>query len=972
MYLLDVVRVNDQNEILVHHLSTWLITSIISGHLCRASKPSIVQRVSLGALLSMANLLEDAAADWQTLEDTFYRNVHLYDLSWTVRHLDRFYVSVDKNGGPIAMLRNPTIPTPYTSSSSSSTSQIQTYTSSSIPLSTVPMSTLTTSSASSSSSSFTQPILFEYIPGTSYLLLLAEDSTYRIYPPGSSSSLSSASASSNPSPSGSYETFQIGGQVGIEGIREAKMYDGGFVVRTLKGSFWDVKLGRRESGSVGPVAVGGAKKLADVKLAGESAGEDVATAGEVGCWAVLEPGGTESRQIGVLVSVDKTLVSLDEEDCVDQRLSAGPFLSLHPSPSGRLLALLLPPPPTSPHSGPSIWVVSSDFQTSHATIPYSSLLGASPDQAAEEIERWESSGGGRKPSGVGWCGEDAVGCAWDEGGEDGGGRVVLCGPGGGSLKYVYSGPVHLVTEIDGLRVISPESSDFIQKVPPPILHLLLPGSSHPTSLLLEAYTAHLARSLRSSSLLQLLRPDLSAAILGILDAAVHLWAPGMQKVCLKAAVWARAYLDGEEGEGDLGVAERGRELRVINCLREWDVGVGVSWEQYIRLPPTTILQLLTTRNMHLLALRLASFLSLDPDPILEHWACAKITSAPGRDDEELCREIVSKLKGGVSRMSNGAGASESGQGGVEEEGGVRGRFAGVAKMAWGAGRKGLATLLLNHEPRAANQVPLLLSMREDRLAFDKAIDSGDTDLVYHVLLHLKSRLVLGDFFRIVDDRPSAAALLELYAKEQDREMLKDFYYQDDRRLESARLRLEEGYQSSDATERLAAFKAASKFFSEDRDLSFESKTMDDAYQLLAAQRQIEKEQENKISLAGLSVNGTISALIAGGYGKRAERVRVDFKVPDKRYWYIKLQALVSVQDWPSLESFAKSKKSPIGYEPFVNLLCAKGFPREGARYVGRCETKVRVDLYVKCGDYSAAAQECKERGDKARLEFVLC
>ena len=82
-------------------------------------------------------------------------------------------------------------------------------------------------------------------------------------------------------------------------------------------------------------------------------------------------------------------------------------------------------------------------------------------------------------------------------------------------------------------------------------------------------------------------------------------------------------------------------------------------------------------------------------------------------------------------------------------------------------------------------------MKEDRLALDKAIASGDTDLVYHVLLHLKTHLALGDFFRIVDDRPKAAALLEIYAKEQDREMLKDFYYQDDRREESARLMLDE-------------------------------------------------------------------------------------------------------------------------------------------------------------------------------------
>lgn len=36
--------------------------------------------------------------------------------------------------------------------------------------------------------------------------------------------------------------------------------------------------------------------------------------------------------------------------------------------------------------------------------------------------------------------------------------------------------------------------------------------------------------------------------------------------------------------------------------------------------------------------------------------------------------------------------------------------------------------LLDHEPKASDQVPLLLSMKEDGLALYKAVESGDTDL----------------------------------------------------------------------------------------------------------------------------------------------------------------------------------------------------------------------------------------------------
>lgn len=68
-------------------------------------------------------------------------------------------------------------------------------------------------------------------------------------------------------------------------------------------------------------------------------------------------------------------------------------------------------------------------------------------------------------------------------------------------------------------------------------------------------------------------------------------------------------------------------------------------------------------------------------------------------------------------------------------------------------------------------------------------------LVYTVLLHLHKRLALGSFFRLIEEGGPrlalASKLLQVYAREQDREMLRDFYYSDDRRVDSAILALEE-------------------------------------------------------------------------------------------------------------------------------------------------------------------------------------
>lgn len=84
-----------------------------------------------------------------------------------------------------------------------------------------------------------------------------------------------------------------------------------------------------------------------------------------------------------------------------------------------------------------------------------------------------------------------------------------------------------------------------------------------------------------------------------------------------------------------------------------------------------------------------------------------------------------------------------------------------------------------------------------------------------------------------------------------------------------------------------------------------------------------------------------------------------------------MQALTEIHDFEGLEAFAKSRRSPIGYEVFVKHLVEKGHQREALAYVPRCDGPKRADLYVLCNDWRAAAKECKERGDKAKLEYVF-
>lgn len=111
------------------------------------------------------------------------------------------------------------------------------------------------------------------------------------------------------------------------------------------------------------------------------------------------------------------------------------------------------------------------------------------------------------------------------------------------------------------------------------------------------------------------------------------------------------------------------------------------------------------------------------------------------------------------------------------------------------------------------------------------------------MLHLHKRLPLGSFFRLIEDGGEKLApaikLLQVYAREQDREMLRDFYYSDDRRVESAVLAIDEASKATvivlvftslcelihhqDQAAKLSSVKTAHKFFSEDKDSNFEAK-----------------------------------------------------------------------------------------------------------------------------------------------------
>ncbi|WWC69699.1 uncharacterized protein I206_103642 [Kwoniella pini CBS 10737] len=836
--------------------------------------------------------LSSPTATWDTIQNVFYRKEEIYSMSWSIQDLSDYKISVGKNGGPIAIIRNEN-KILSTKKHSIGKPKIEIYNSSGILKSNILWDLNE------------KPILIHFTINN--LIIILKSGLYRIY------DLSNLSF---------YKQFSsLGGLLnntnnnneeedGIINILEVKAYEEGMVILTSNLEFLEIR-GWNGSRAIPLISSGLIEKPSS--------------------WAILSPDISTTAHIQIIISTFSTILTLDTLEKIDQKIIKGPFSNISISPNGKFLALL---------NKKQLWVVSIDFNRNLSEVDLNQFFSDS-SEIIEEIQ-------------CEWCGDNAITLSWN-------GKVILIGPGGDSLSWDYSPAVQIVGEIDGLRIISSGTCEFVQKVPDATLAVFSPGSSHPAAILYDALDHFERKSPKADESIRSIRPDLGNAVDTCIEAAGRELEVIWQRKLLKAAQFGRAFLDLYNPNDFVTMAQT---LKVLNAVRYYENGIPITYEQYIASSPSTLILHLLSRNLHLLALRISQYLNLRPDPVLSHWASAKIIRSSQKgvdpsdgglgDDEQICKAIVDKFE-------------KEGERGVS--------YAEIARKAWENGRARLATMLLDHEPRAAEQVPLLLQMKEEKIALEKAVDSGDTDLVYQVLLHLRSTLSPGDFFHILDDSISpklkpAVNLLQVYARQADRDLLRDFYYQDDRRTESGCLEMEEASQQAYAEDRLEHLKKAAKAFGESKERQFESKMADDSYRLLTLQQIYEKELDQKFTFSGLSVNAFIHKLILEGFTKRAERVRIDWKVPDKRFWWIKLKALAERKDWEGLESFAKSKKSPIGYEPFVTHLLSLTPPQptHAASFVARCDPRQRAELYVQCGDWGKAAESAKERNDRGKLD----
>lgn len=588
--------------------------------------------------------------------------------------------------------------------------------------------------------------------------------------------------------------------------------------------------------------------------------------GEVHSWSLIPPAYTLSRSVEVLLAIDKTIYVIDVSEAEDRGLSDGPFKHVNVSPNGRFAALYT--------EDGKVWVVGSDFQNKYSEY----------DSKAKTT-----------PTHVHWCGNDSVILAWED-------EIHMVGPNGVASKHYYDDQVHVVPDVDGIRLLTKDVCEFLHKVPDATEEVFKLGSTSPAADLFDSIDLLEKKSPKADEIIQRIKGNLPDAVETCVRAAGHEFDQTLQKQLLKAASFGKSVLDLYSSDEFVDMCE---DLRVLNAVRDYRIGLPITFEQYIRLTPDRLITRLVNRQEYLLAIKLSEFLHLPLSKIYVHWASQKVKGTSA-DDDAIHETVVQRLKGkhGVS-------------------------FETIARAAYEEGRGHLATLLLDHEPRAGKQVPLLLNMEEDEVALDKAIESGDTDLVFFVLLHLKKKLPGASFFRMINNRPVASALVESSARAQDRELLKDMYYQDDRPVDGSNLLVEEAIQQDTVQAKIDKLRLAARLLADAKDpnATLHNKALAELAQLLKMQEAFDKDiTDNSGSYVGLSVNETMFRLIRSGYSKRAAKVQNEFKVPEKTWWWIRLRALVAARLFGELEEVGKNRKSPIGWEVCASIVSHPQFP----------------------------------------------
>jgi hypothetical protein len=353
------------------------------------------------------------------------------------------------------------------------------------------------------------------------------------------------------------------------------------------------------------------------------------------------------------------------------------------------------------------------------------------------------------------------------------------------------------------------------------------------------------------------------------------------------------------------------------------------------------------RNLHFLAFKLCKFINVKPSTVIEDWAVNKIKSSA--DEKDIFESIVAKMN--TSPDSS---------------------FAKLAHIALDQGKKKLSLQFLELEKSAGEQVPILVKMKEWKAGLAKAIESGESDLIYLVLLDMREKMDPKQLFQCIIDPNFELAknLLITYSKEQDIEFLKILFQSMELPQDAAAMYILESTSQKDVLTKRRLLKQAKDLLATKKECYVDSKFCGDAVDILNLQGEFDIQNMKK-KYTDQSISQMITTALMDRDEKKAEFLRSQFSVPETRYTWIKIKCLSKLGAWMDLELYSKAKKSAIGYGPFVQVCLDYDNQVEALKYVGKIvEKRDRVEYSCALGMWKEAFEFAASKKDARLLAYI--
>jgi len=565
----------------------------------------------------------------------------------------------------------------------------------------------------------------------------------------------------------------------------------------------------------------------------------------------------------------------------------------------------------------------------------------------------------------------------------------------------------LTPEIDGLRIFTERQCAFFRKIPGSLTTTLELGSTSPAALLYDARKLLEDRDPRSATqILDILRTgDLQTAVLDCLLAAESAaFDPETQEHLMKAACYGRNFLGlkiTKEGKYDEnGNLERERFynmvdtvclLRVLNALRPSPSALALTVPQFQRLREERLLKRLAARRQYGIALRVAEVLddigkrrrngvgvvkSSLTHSVLLSWAIDRVKD-PSASEHSVLVCLDEKLGGGGSVRTFVHG------------------WAQLAEAASAAGRRELALKLLERERCVADQVPLLMALGEAEKALQRAVNSGDYDLVFYVTHTLWRRAInvtghqpsyggsssgsgsgrggdaVAAFWSLISSYPDAAAVFATYLKGSgavDGVHVLWEASEDWAKVAVSHATLAAGHTEDLVNEKKEWNRAKDAYTKAEKlgreDAKFEGAAAAAAIRLLELQSELERSSGRE-GFVGLSVVDTLRQCVRVGMREQAQKIAKEFKVSEKQQMLVVMHVTAGLGDWKALRDMADrlDRRAPVKFDHFVDVAQQHNAPLDVIRSfidrmgVGEGEEGVRkkANAYAEVGLHEQAA-----------------